>query len=266
MNATFTFMGTGGSMGVPVLGCSCSVCSSSAAENKRLRSSGVIRVGKKTILIDCGPDFRTQAFTYRIQDLDMVCLTHHHYDHTAGLDELRPLYMHHGKPVPSFASRQTVEDIMRRFPYMFKDPQHHDILVPRLQFVMLEEVQGVFSYEGVELSYYRYEQPGAVVLGYKIGNFAYLTDIKTYSETIFSFLEGVEILVVSALRYTPSYLHFSVDEAVDFSRRAGVKQTYLTHMAHELEYHKLCSYLPETVRPGYDGLTVPFNPYHTFIK
>lgn len=261
MSAVFTFMGTGGSMGVPVLGCSCSVCLSKAFEDKRLRSSGLIRVGKKTLLIDCGPDFRVQALTYGIRDIDMVCLTHHHYDHTAGLDELRPLYMHHGKPVMCFTSKQTVDDIALRFPYMFAPPLHRDILVPQLQFSILEGGFGKFSHEGLDFSYCTYEQPGAKVLGFRLGNFAYITDIKTYPESIFSFLDGVEVLVLSALRYTCSPMHLTVDEAVDFSRKAGSKSTYLTHIAHELDHHKLSSYLPATVQPAYDGLALPFNPY-----
>lgn len=261
MSAVFTFLGTGGSMGVPVLGCSCSVCESKDFEDKRLRSSGVVRVGKQTILIDCGPDFRAQALGRGIKEIDMVFLTHHHYDHTAGLDELRPLYMHHGRPVQCFTSKQTVEDLALRFPYMFRESICKDALVPRLQFSVLEADEGTFCHEGLDFSYCSYRQPGASVLGFRLGNFAYLTDIKEYSESIFAFLEGVEVLVLSALRYTKSPMHLTVDEAVDFSRKSGSKATYLTHMAHELSHRSLSAYLPKTVQPAYDGLELPFNPY-----
>ncbi|CRX38318.1 Beta-lactamase [Estrella lausannensis] len=243
-------------MGVPVVGCSCPVCLSESVKNKRLRSSGLLEVDDKRLLIDCGPDFRQQALSHRIHQIDGCLITHLHHDHTASIDELRCYTMKEKHPLPCVLSKETADDLKRRFDYIFRGDEAR--LVSKVQLQELEEERGSLSLRGVPLSYMTFEQAGVKVTGFRMGHFAYLSDIKTYPETIFEDLAGVRVLVLSALRLTPSPLHFSVDEAVDFARKAGAKETYLTHISHDLDHEKTNAYLPQDIRMAYDGLLINF--------
>lgn len=256
MQGRFLFLGTGASMGVPVIGCTCSVCTSEDQKNRRLRSSGLLEIGSKKILIDCGPDFRQQALQHNLDHIDGLLITHIHHDHTGGMDELRAITMHQKEPLPCISSGATANDIKKRYDYLFKT--HEDRLVSNIQLIVLKEERGVFDFQGIDIQYMTFKQADIKVLGFRIGSFAYLSDIKTYPDTIFKDLLGVETLVLSALRYTPSLLHLSVDEAVDFARAARAKMTYLTHISHDLDYLKTNAYLPKEVRLSYDGLSFPF--------
>lgn len=242
-------------MGIPVIGCDCKVCTSSHTEDKRLRSAGLLSLYNKNILIDCGPDFRQQAIREGIHRLDGVIITHAHNDHTASIDELRVFYMRTGKPIPCLLSEDTAEDLRIRFDYIFSSTAKN-VLVPKVELVVLPNERGEILFEGMTFKYFTYEQAKMQVNGFKIGNFAYITDIHDYPESIFDDLKGVEILVLSALRFTPSHLHLTVDEAVDFAHRAGAKQTWLTHIAHELQHEQTNAYLPPDVRMAYDGLKI----------
>jgi phosphoribosyl 1,2-cyclic phosphate phosphodiesterase len=254
---TFLFLGTGGSMGVPVIGCDCSVCTSDSPYNKRFRSSGLLTVGNKKILIDSGPDFRAQALRIDLKKLDGVIITHAHHDHTAGIDELRTLCMHSKESLPCLFSSETYEHLKKRFYYIFDtNPSPSKILITKLQPQVFDRLRGDVDFAGIKWRYFTYEQCGMPVIGLRVGDFAYVSDIFHYPETIFEDLAGIKTLVVSALRFTPSPVHFSVDQAIDFSRRAGAKKTWLTHIAHELDHEKTNCYLPENVRMAYDGLKI----------
>lgn len=242
-------------MGIPVIGCHCNVCESTHPEDKRLRSAGLISFNSKHILIDCGPDFREQALRYGIDHLDGVVITHAHHDHTSSIDELRVFYMRSGQPIPCLASRETSEDLKKRFDYIFSN-RKKNVLVPKVDLVELQEERGEVVFEGLRFKYFTYEQVKMKVNGFRTGNFAYVTDIHDYPESIFEDLQGVENLVLSALRFTPSHIHFTVDEAVDFAHKVGAKQTWLTHIAHELQHEHTNAYLPPDVRMGYDGLEI----------
>lgn len=255
----FCFLGTGGSMGVPVIGCSCPVCQSSSTKDKRLRTSGLITLGNKTILVDCGPDFRQQALTHNIRHLDGVIITHAHHDHTAGVDELRVFYMHTKQALPCMMSKETAADIMHRFHYLFDANLTKGRLVSKVDMLILPEDRGTVNFLGIDIQYMSYLQAGMKVNGFRIGNFAYLTDIHEYPETIFDDLAGVEVLVLSALRFTPSHLHLTFDQAIDFSKRVHAKETWLTHICHEISHEKIDAYLPANVRVAYDGLTITFS-------
>lgn len=242
-------------MGIPVIGCDCKVCTSSHIEDKRLRSAGLLSLYNKNILIDCGPDFRQQAIREGIHRLDGVIITHAHNDHTASIDELRVFYMRTGKPIPCLLSEDTAEDLRIRFDYIFSSTAKN-VLVPKVELVVLPNERGEILFEGMTFKYFTYEQAKMQVNGFRVGNFAYITDIHDYPESIFDDLKGVEILVLSALRFTPSHLHLTVDEAVDFAHKAGAKQTWLTHIAHELQHEQTNAYLPPDVRMAYDGLKI----------
>jgi len=260
MQGSFLFTGSGGSLGVPVIGCSCAVCRSSNPKNRRMRASGLVTLREKKILLDCGPDFRRQALEYGITHLDGVVLTHAHNDHIAGLDELRAYLIPKKEGgMPCLASQETAEELRRRFGYIFDNANPEKRLLPKIYLEQLEGERGEAPFQGVSIRYMTFRQAGMKVNGFRFGSFAYLSDMHDYPETIFEDLKGVETLVLSALRYTPSRLHLSVDEAADFGRRAGAKITYLTHIAHDLEHEHTDAYLPDSVRVAYDGLEVPFH-------
>jgi phosphoribosyl 1,2-cyclic phosphate phosphodiesterase len=257
-DATLLFLGTGSSMGIPVIGCHCSVCNSSSKFNKRLRPSALISVENKKYVIDTTPDFRIQALTYGIESLDGVFYTHAHHDHTAGIDELRVFYLKSQTNMPCLLSKETADDLKKRFSYILKNSPEKRGLVARLKLHVLENAQGLIDFEGLCVQYMSYEQLGMGVLGFRFGNLAYVSDIKEYSESIFRELEGVETLVLSALRYEESKLHLSIDEAVSFAKKVGAKMTWLTHIAHEVEHESTNRLLPDNVQLAYDGLIVNF--------
>lgn len=253
------FLGTGSSLGVPVIGCKCETCSSASPFNKRLRSSALLKLPTQNLLIDASPDMRLQALKFQINKIDAVLFTHAHYDHTAGVDDLRIYYFLNKKPLVCFASESTAEDLKVRYYYMFKEQPKEVINATRLHLQVFQGMRGAIDVLGQPISYFTYVQLGMNVNGFKIGNLAYVTDIKDYSDDIFKHLEGVDTLVLSALRFTPSHMHLSVDEAVDFANRSKAKMTWLTHLSHELEYEKTNSYLPSHIRLAYDGLEIDFN-------
>lgn len=255
----FLFLGTGSSMGIPVVGCHCPVCRSESPCNQRTRPSGLLTINGKRLLIDCGPDFRLQALKHHIEHLDGLILTHAHHDHIAGIDELRVLYMRSKKPLPCLLSKHTAEDLHLRYSYIFKDPVNPMQLVSRIHLQVLEGDRGETSFVGCPIRYFTYSQGGMAVNGYRIGNFAYVSDIRDYPETIFDDLKGVEHLVVSALRFELTAFHLGINEAIDFAERAGAKHTWLTHIAHELEHEATNGYLPPNIRMAYDGLELSFH-------
>lgn len=244
-------------MGIPVIGCPCAVCQSESPCNQRTRTSGLITFNNKKLLIDCGPDFRAQALKHHINSLDGLLLTHTHHDHIAGIDELRAYSMWHKTSLECLMSKESAQDLKVRYPYIFA--KHGDNkLIARMELKILENERGSVNFQGINILYVTYEQAGTQVNGYRIGNFAYISDINKFPETIFEDLKGVEILVVSALRETPSPMHFTVDEAVAFSKKVGASQTWLTHIAHELDHETTNARLPPNVRMAYDGLELNF--------
>ncbi len=256
MNSTFLFLGTGASAGVPVIGCKCAVCTSSSPFNRRLRSSGLLKVKSKQFLIDVGPDFRQQALHYQIDRLDGLLLTHTHYDHIAGIDELRIFNFRMKRPMPCLLSKETLQDLLRRYYYLFEPNIEGATLSAQLEPHLLEKEFGSVSFEGVAFGVLTYLQAGMRVNGFRCGDFAYLSDIHDFDEKkVFEALQGVNKLVVSALRKNPSPVQFTVDEAIAFAGKAGVKETWLTHLSHSLDYEES---LPEGIHWGYDGLEIEF--------
>lgn len=254
MQGKFLFLGTGGSAGVPMIGCPCDVCRSSSKFNKRLRSAGLVSAGGKNILIDIGPDFRMQALNYQIKTLDAVLLTHAHADHIAGIDDLRAYYFLEKKKIPCFLSQDTFDEVKVRFHYLLTPMASGKSISAQIDFQVLRNDFGKFDCQGVPVQYFSYFQQNMKVTGFRFGNFAYVSDIREYTEQIFESLKGIDILVLSALRNSPTAMHFSIEEAIAFARRTSAKMTYLTHIAHELEHETGNALLPSDVRMSYDGL------------
>lgn len=255
MQGQLLFLGTGASLGVPIIGCDCDVCQSTNHLNKRLRPSALVTIEGKHLLIDSGPDYRTQALRYGIHSLDGVLMTHTHHDHTAGLDDLRIYLYRDQRSLPILASKESAEDLRRRYYYLFPpNPGKHRLLLQELP----PEPQGNVHFQEIPISYVTFEQGGMPVNGFRVGNLAYLSDIRHFSPSIFTYLEGVEILIISALRFTPTELHFSIDEALDFIGKVNPVKGWLTHISHDLDHEKTDAYLPSHIKLAYDGLTIDF--------
>lgn len=259
MKGKLLFLGTGGSVGVPVIGCSCPVCHSSDPVNQRLRPSVLLHIGNRILLVDVGPDFRMQALRYGINHLDGLLLTHAHHDHTAGFDDLRPLYYRRRSPLPILLSGETARDIQQRYDYLFQPSPGQEIFESRFHLQLLPAEKGEVMFENFLIGYVSYSQGDMLVNGYRIGNLAYISDIRHFNPTLLDDLKGIKNLIVSALRYTPSPLHFSVDEAIDFAKELKAERVWLTHLSHELEHHQTNAYLPANMCLAYDGLEIEFD-------
>lgn len=254
MLATFQFLGTGASAGVPVIGCKCEVCSSTSLKNKRFRPSGLIRVEEKAILVDIGPDFWSQANKFGVDSIDGLILTHTHYDHIAGIDELRIFNVRQKKAMPCLLSLASYEELQKRYYYFF-DPKG---LSAKLDCQTFQDEMGVADFLGLKIGYCNFFQSSMKVSGFRLGEFAYISDIQKYEDSIFDALQGVKTLVISALRPEKTPFHLSFDEAIQFSNRIEAKNTYITHLAHFTDHEAMNALLPPNMQVAFDGLTLEF--------
>ncbi|MDL2255206.1 MBL fold metallo-hydrolase [Parabacteroides sp. OttesenSCG-928-K15] len=247
-----TLLGTGTSTGVPEIGCHCEVCCSNDPRDRRLRTSAIVETEGKRILLDCGPDFRYQMLKHKIEVLDAVLLSHEHYDHVSGLDDLRPYI--YNREVPVFAEEEVVNAIRTRLPYAFRTHKYPGVPQLDLRVVGLEP----FKAAGIEVIPIRVMHGGLPILGFRIGNFAYLTDLKSLPEEEFSKLEGLDVLLIDALLvHSRHFSHAGVAENLPLIHRLQPKQTYFIHMSHRIGLHaKANSGLPPHIHFGFDGLEI----------
>lgn len=258
MKGTLLFLGTGASAGIPLIGCLCPVCRSQLSWNQRLRSSVLITVEETHILVDAGPDIRQQALASKIMRLDGVILTHAHYDHIGGIDDLRVYNFISKKPLDCLLSIDTYEEIKRRSPYLFVPKEEGKSIPAQFHFhVMQRDFEDLF-FQGIPLGTVSYSQGGMKVLGFRVGTLAYISDIREYTREVLEKIRGVEILVVSAISQTPSLMHFTIEEAIFFAEKVGASQVWLTHLSHEIDHEKVSERLPSHVSLAYDGLYIPF--------
>lgn len=247
-------------MGVPTLGCTCSVCTSADPHDHRLRPSVLLEWrhdGRdRVVLIDTGPDFREQALRNNLTRVDAVFYTHGHADHIFGLDDLRPLsftVFREGGYIPLYASEETEEVLRRIYDYTFS-PEATYPNRPRVQIHPLADRTPVFGAEFLRVPVLH---GGMGIYGFRFGRTAYMTDVSTIPEESFPLLQGLDHVVLSALRHKPHPSHATVEQAVEWARRIGAKHTWLTHICHDLGHEQTNAKLPGEIRLAYDGLAFP---------
>jgi len=245
-----TFLGTGTSHGVPIVGCNCKTCTSNDPKNKRFRSSIYIKNSDKNILIDTTPDLRLQLLNNDITDIDIVLFTHAHADHIMGFDDLRAINRLNKADIPCYGNKETLDALKRKFTYIFKD-HHCKFAVPSVKLI---EIEGVLEFNNLKITPLPVEHNNDTVLGYKVNNMAYITDCSCIPEESFKLIEDVDLLILDALRYKSHPKHFNIEEAVEVIEDLGVKKAYLTHISHEIEHNEVNDKLPEGIQLAYDGL------------
>ncbi len=251
-----TFLGTGTSQGVPVIACDCDICKSDDPHDKRLRTSLLLQTENITLLFDAGPDFRQQMLKAQVSKLDGIILTHEHKDHIAGLDDVRAFNYRSQSAIDIYSEDRVQRAIRKEYSYVFSEIQYPGI--PKMKLIQIPE-HG-FSIKGLEIVPVRVFHYHLPVYGFKIGNFAYITDANYIPEESKEKLYGVKYLVINALRKEKHISHFNLREALDLIREISPKKAFITHISHQMGYHaEVSKELPNGTNLAYDGLTVNFN-------
>jgi phosphoribosyl 1,2-cyclic phosphate phosphodiesterase len=249
-----TFLGTGTSSGVPMIGCSCEVCTSNDSRDIRLRSSILISTETENFAIDCGPDFRQQMLANKIAQLHGIVYTHEHHDHTAGLDDIRGYNYFMDSPMNLYLTTRVEQAIRKEFAYIFAEHKYPGI--PEVKIINIENNidfrMGSLQVTPIEVMHYKLP-----VLGFRINDFTYITDANFISDVELKKINGTKILVLNALRKEKHISHFALDEAIALSKKIGAQKTYFTHISHQLGLHsKVEMQLPKNIYLGYDGLII----------
>ena len=249
-----TFLGTGTSHGVPMIGCDCATCTSDDPRDRRMRPSILVDTDDgAAILVDAGPDLRAQALAYRVTRVDAIIFTHGHADHILGLDDVRRYNAIMRQSMALYGDARTLADIRRLFGYVFDPASPKGGGLPQLE---LFTIAGPFCLRRQEVVPVPILHGSRPILGLRFARFAYLTDCSVIPDESWPLLEGLDVLVLDALRERPHPTHFSISEAVDAARRIGARRTYFTHMCHDLPHAATCARLPDGMALAYDGLRV----------
>ncbi len=246
MQCKILILGSGSSIGVPSIGCKCSVCMSQSFKNKRLRPSALIYIDGKKFFIDVSPDIRSMALSHNIDNIDAIFLTHPHEDHSGGMNDLRPYYLIEQKKIPVILSQHTYDVLRVRFDY----------LIDRFDMHIISNLTGNETICGVEYKYFTYSQGDVPVNGFRFNDFVYITDIKNYSVELFNELIGVKTLILSLNHEHGSNMHFSLEEAICFIESVSPEKCYFTHISHSIDHDNLNFKLPIGIELAYDGLII----------
>ena len=253
-----TFLGTGTSSGVPMIGCDCPVCTSADKKDKRLRSSILLQTAKTTIAVDSGPDFRYQMLRAGVKKLDAIIYTHAHKDHVAGLDDVRGFNYFSGKPMEIYGTEMTLEVIIREFPYAFTEQKYPGAPNIRHNIIATEPFY-VGDIMITPILVWHLHMP---VLAFRFGKFTYVTDANRVDEESREKIKGSDILVVNALRKEKHISHFSLSESITLVRELGIPEAYLTHISHQLGKHAdVSEELPKGIQLAYDTLVLDLPAY-----
>ncbi len=247
-----TFLGTGTSQGVPVIACECKICQSSDPYDKRLRTSLLLETDETTLLFDAGPDFRQQMLREHVMKLDSILLTHEHKDHISGMDDVRAFNYKSQDAIDIYAEERVQKAIKEEYAYVFSEYQYPGI--PKMRLYTIPE--HAFDVKGVQIIPIRVFHYHLPVYGFRVGNFAYITDANYIPEESKEKLFGVKYLVINALRKEKHVSHFSLREAIDFIREISPKKAFITHISHQMGFHaEVTKELPPEIMMAYDGLS-----------
>jgi phosphoribosyl 1,2-cyclic phosphate phosphodiesterase len=261
MQATLEFLGSGTSMGVPTLGCTCAVCTDArlpGSRNRRTRPSLRLSYNSHTVLIDTGPDFHAQAIRAGITQVDAVLYTHHHADHILGMDDLRPLSFRTPAGIPLYADAPTQAVLRRVFEYTFRTENRY-ITSARVTLTDLPPFPGPIPLFGAEFQPIPVQHGRELITAYRFGAAAYLTDMSDIPEATLAQLSGLDILILDALRPQPHPSHSHLAKSIAFAEQIGACHTYFTHMSHEIDHNTVEATLPASMHLAYDGLVLPFD-------
>jgi len=247
-----TFLGTGTSQGVPVIACECPVCLSGDPHDERLRTSLLLETGNLTLLFDAGPDFRQQMLRAKVKKLDAILITHEHKDHIAGMDDVRAFNYKSQDAIDIFAEERVQKAIKREFSYVFSENKYPGI--PKMRLNDIPDYS--FRVKGLNVIPVRVHHMNLEILGFRIGNFAYITDANYIPELSKEKLFGVKYLVINALRKEKHISHFSLREAIDFTREISPRKAFITHISHQMGLHSIVNQeLPQGIVLAYDGMS-----------
>jgi phosphoribosyl 1,2-cyclic phosphate phosphodiesterase len=259
MRIKVTFLGTGTSQGIPVIGCECSVCQSNIPQDSRLRTSVLVETPTHTILIDAGPDLRQQLLRANPKKIDAILLTHEHNDHIVGMDEIRPFNFRQKMVMPVYGLKRTLNELKIRFSYAFDDDPYPG--APRLNPIEIGEDM-VIPFGKLEVIPIEVLHGNISVLGFRFGPFVYITDAKAISEKSISKIKGADTIVLNALHHQEHHSHFNLDEAIAMGKKLDVPQVYFTHMSHQMGlHHEVENILPPGFSLAYDGMVLEFDVY-----
>jgi phosphoribosyl 1,2-cyclic phosphate phosphodiesterase len=247
-------VGSGTSQGIPIIGCKCETCLSENPKDKRLRASAYVEFDGIKILIDTSIDFRQQMLRAGITDLDAVLFTHHHVDHIFGMDDLRQINQRHKKYIDIYGNKLTLNEIKITFRYALDEVLKSYWCVPLVNFNYIENKN--FTVKGIEIIPIEVYHGRIKIFGYRIGNFAYITDASKIPEEEMKKLENLDVLILNSLRKAPHPTHFNLEQATEIALKVKAKNTYFTHITHDLNHEETNATLPENIELGYDGLVI----------
>mgnify|MGYP006283524089 CR=1 FL=1 len=247
-----TFLGTGTSHGIPIIGCNCPTCMSVNDKNKRFRSSIHLNISDKDILIDTPPELRLQLLKNDINNIDLILFTHAHADHIMGFDDIRAINRLKDNVIPWYGNQDTIDRLSNIFNYIF-NPVQIGGGIPQ---VSLKKIDTTFKYKDLTITPLPVMHGKIEILGFKIKNLAYITDCSYIPENTYNLLKNIDYLVIDALRFKTHPTHMNIDEALSVIERLNLSRAYLTHISHEIEHIQVSKYLPDNVKLAYDGLKI----------